>query len=215
MDVRKALVQATGFDVELENAANACVLAAVWFDHAPERNLVVITVSEGLGAGVLVDGRLVRGLGGMAGEFGHVPVDPRGPVCGCGSRGCWEVFASNRAAMRYYAESGGDPAVQNFASLMALADGGNARAAKALENMARHLGRGMRMVVAGLAPERIVVVGELTSSWSHFGPIVEAEVRAQALGGGPPARVTPAGEGGMARLRGTVALVLQKHFSEP
>jgi hypothetical protein len=71
----------------------------------------------------------------------------------------------------------------------------------------------MRMVVAGLAPERIVVVGDLTRSWHRFGPIIEAEVRAQTLAGGCTPRVTPANEDGMARLRGTVALVLQKHFS--
>ena len=100
-------MKATGLDVELENAANACVLATVWFDriHA-SRNLVVVTVSEGIGTGILVNGQLVRGFNGMAGEFGHVPLDPTGPLCGCGRRGCWEVFASNRAALRYYLESG-------------------------------------------------------------------------------------------------------------
>jgi predicted NBD/HSP70 family sugar kinase len=214
VDIRNPLVEATGLEVELENAANACVLAAVWFDHAPETNLVVLTVSEGIGTGILANGRLVRGLGGMAGEFGHVPVDPRGPLCGCGSRGCWEVFASNRAALRYYAESGGDTGILTFAELLSRADGGDGRAASSLETMAHHLGRGMRMVVAGLAPERIVVVGDLTKSWRRFGPIIEAEVRAQALAGGCPPHVMPAGEDGMARLRGTVALVLQKHFSE-
>ena len=215
VDIRNPLVEATGLEVELENAANACILAAVWFDQAPERNLVVLTVSEGIGTGILANGKLVRGLGGMAGEFGHVPVDPRGPQCGCGSRGCWEVYASNRAALRYYLESGGDSAVSTFPKLLARADAGDARADAALANMAHHLGRGMRMVVAGLAPERIVVVGDLTKSWSRFGPIIETEVRAQALAGGCPPQVTPAGEDGLARLRGTVALVLQKHFSEP
>jgi predicted NBD/HSP70 family sugar kinase len=150
----------------------------------------------------------------MAGEFGHVPVDPRGPLCGCGSRGCWEVFASTRAALRYYLEAGGDTGILTFGELLSRADNGDARASSALETMAHHLGRGMRMVVAGLAPERIVVVGDLTKSWKRFGPIIEAEVRAQALAGGCPPSVMPAGEDGMARLRGTVALVLQKHFSE-
>lgn len=213
VDIRNPLVEATGLEVELENAANACVLAAVWFDHAPERNLVVLTVSEGIGTGILANGQLVRGLGGMAGEFGHVPVDPRGPLCGCGSRGCWEVFASNRAALRYYFESDADPGGLSFPELLSRADHGDARAANALETMAHHLGRGMRMVVAGLAPERIVVVGDLTRSWHRFGPIIEAEVRAQTLAGGCTPHVTPANEDGMARLRGTVALVLQKHFS--
>jgi predicted NBD/HSP70 family sugar kinase len=80
--------------------------------------------------------------------------------------------------------------------------------------MAHYLGRGMRMIVAGLAPERIVVVGELTRSWHRVGPLVESEVQAQVLPGGCAPRVIPAHEDGMARLRGTVALVLQKDFGE-
>ena len=79
--------------------------------------------------------------------------------------------------------------------------------------MAQYLGRGMRMIVAGLAPERIVVVGDLTHSWHRFGSIIEAEIQAQVLAGGHAPLLVPAFEDGMARLRGTVALVLQKHFS--
>jgi predicted NBD/HSP70 family sugar kinase len=214
-DIRNPIIEATGLEVELENAANACVLATVWFDHVEEgRNLVVVTVSEGIGTGILVNGQLVRGLNGMAGEFGHVPLDSKGPVCGCGSRGCWEVFASNRAALRYYLEAGSAASGLSFTDLLSLADQGDTRAAKALETMAHYLGRGMRMIVAGLAPERIVVVGDLTRSWHRFGPVIEAEVQAQVLPGGRAPRVIPAHEDGMARLRGTVALVLQKDFGE-
>ena len=70
----------------------------------------------------------------------------------------------------------------------------------------------MRMIVAGLAPERIVVIGDLTRSWRRFGPVIESEVQAQVLPGGCAPRVIQVHEDGMARLRGTVALVLQKHF---
>ena len=213
VDIRNPIMKATGLEVVVENAANACVLAAVWFDHMEDcRNLVVITVSEGIGTGILANGQLVRGLNDMAGEFGHVPLDPKGPPCGCGGRGCWEVFASNRAALRYYFESGPEMADLSFAGLLSLADHGDKRAADALETMAHYLGRGMRMVVAGLAPERIVVVGDLTRSWHRFGPIIESEVQAQVLPGGCVPRLVPAYEDGMARLRGTVALVLQKDF---
>ncbi len=213
VDLRSPIAAATGLEVEMENAANACVLAAVWFDHMEEcRNLVVVTVSEGLGTGILANGELVRGLHGMAGEFGHVPLDLKGPVCGCGSRGCWEVFASNRAALRYYFESGPQPGGLTFPDLLSRADQGDTRAAQAIETMAHYLGRGMRMIVAGLAPERIVVVGDLTRSWHRFGPVIEAEVLEQVLPGGCPPRLVPAYEDGMARLRGTIALVLQKHF---
>jgi predicted NBD/HSP70 family sugar kinase len=148
----------------------------------------------------------------MAGEFGHVPLDPNGPVCGCGSRGCWEVFASNRAALRYYLEAGSPSEGLSFQDLLSLADQGNTRAIQALGLMARYLGSGMRMIVAGLAPERIIVVGDLTRSWHRFGPVIESDIQAQVLGGGSAPKLIPAHEDGMARLRGTVALVLQDDF---
>ncbi len=212
-DIREPIAQATGLEVELENAANACVLAAVWFDHVESRNMVVVTVSEGIGTGILVNGRLARGLSGMAGEFGHVPLDPNGPVCSCGSRGCWEVFGSNRAALRYYFESSAQAPGLAFPDLLTLADQGDGRAAAALEKMAQYLGRGMRMIVAGLDPEQILVVGDLTHAWPRFGPVIQAEVQAQVLPGASAPRLVPVHGHGMARLRGTVALVLQKHFA--
>jgi predicted NBD/HSP70 family sugar kinase len=210
-DIAQAVEKATGFDVEMENAANACVLAAVWFDHVESRNLVVLTVSEGIGSGVLVNGRLARGFSGMAGEFGHVPLDPEGPLCSCGGRGCWEVFASNRAALRYYFESSAQAGL-NFQDLLSLADQGDHRAVEALDTMAHFLGRGMRMIVAGLDPEQIFIIGDLTRSWHRFGPVIQAELQAHGLSGGVAPNLIPVHEDGMARLRGTVALVLQKHF---
>jgi predicted NBD/HSP70 family sugar kinase len=148
VDLRTPIAAATGLEVELENAANACALAAVWFDNLESfRNLVVLTVSEGIGAGILVNGQLARGLSSMAGEFGHVALDPEGPVCGCGSRGCWEMFASNRAAVRYYREairyyreSNAEPAELSFLELLNLADREDRAAAAALDRMAHYLG---------------------------------------------------------------------------
>lgn len=213
MDLRTPIASATGLEVELENAANACALAAVWFDHVGAfRNQVVVTVSEGIGTGILVNGQLACGLGGMAGEFGHVSLDPEGPLCSCGSRGCWEVFGSNRAAVRYYVEAVGEPAGLTFPDLLARAEQADAPALAALEKMAHHLGRGMRILVAGLSPERILVIGDLTRLWSFFGPLLEADVADQVMPGGQTPQVIPVHEDGMARLRGTVALVLRKHF---
>jgi len=212
VDLKTPFERATGLDVELENAANACVLSEVWFgEREGIRNLVVVTVSEGIGTGIFMNGQLVRGLHGAAGEFGHVPLDPSGPACTCGGRGCWEVFASNRAALRYYKEATGNSGNPSFQDVLDLAERGDRVAGRALDTMAHYLGRGMRMVVAGVAPEAIVIVGELTRSWQRFGPVVKSEVAAQTLAG-PPPEVAPALDGGLARLRGTVALVLQKHF---
>jgi predicted NBD/HSP70 family sugar kinase len=143
--LKEPLEQATGMRVELENAANACVLTEVWFGNLEKvRDLVVVTVSEGLGTGIFMNGQLVQGRHGMTGEFGHVPLDPAGPPCACGGRGCWEVYASNRAALRYYNESSPSPNGPTFHDLLALAEARDALAVRALEKMAHAIGRGMR-----------------------------------------------------------------------
>lgn len=216
-DLKNPIERATGLEVSLENAANACALAEMWFGRLENiRNLVAITVSEGIGTGIIAEGHLVRSRTGTAGEFGHVPLDWDGPVCSCGNRGCWEVLASNRAALRYYFESakGARRSAEKdlrFSDLLARAEGGDVLAAKALDNMATQLARGLRMVVAALAPEAIVLVGEFTAAWDRFKPYLQKEVQRQSISSAPVA-LLPAQNGAMARLRGTVALVLHKHF---
>lgn len=212
-DLAGALEQSTGMRVEMENAANACVLAEMWFGNADSvRDLVVVTVSEGIGTGISMNGHLVRGASGMVGEFGHVSLDPNGPLCGCGSRGCWEVYASNRAALRYYNEAHSGSNGMAFADLLSLADAGDTLAVKALDRMAHEIARGLRMVVTGLDPGEIVFVGEFIRRWEQFAPVIEAEVAKATLAGPAPRVRPPASDPSVARLRGTVALVLQKHF---
>ena len=212
-DLRGPLEKATGLPVEMENAANACVLAEVWFGQGElVRDVAVVTVSEGVGVGIFSGGRLVVGANGMAGELGHIPVDPDGPNCGCGARGCWEVYASNWAALRYYKEASPAGSDLTFKDVLTLGEKGDAAARTALERQAHAIGRGMRMIVAALSPEEIVFVGEFTRLWDSLGALIVAEVKAAVLVGKPP-RVRPAAaEPSVARLRGTVALVLQKHF---
>ena len=216
-DLKTPIERETGLEVALENAANACALAEIWFGRANTiRNLVTVTVSEGIGTGIVADGRLVRGASGTAGEFGHFPLDPEGPVCNCGRRGCWEVLASDRAAVRYYFESTSRlsrsrQANLEFAGLLSLAEKGDILAIKALDKMAGHLARGVRMLVAGLAPEAILFVGEFTSAWSRFEPRIKSEVQLQTLSP-VPVTLIPARDGELTRLRGNVALVLYKHF---
>ena len=211
------VAQATGLPVELENAANACVLAAVWFDKMDEcRNLLCVLVAEGIGTGILANGQLVRGHNGLAGEFGHVSIDPNGPLCSCGGRGCWEVFGSNRAAVNHYRRLRPDaPADLEFTGILTRADEGDAAAAQVIDTMARFLGEGVRMLVAALAPEKIVMIGDLTRSWDRYGATMEQTMRGPLLVGEHAPQLIPLHADGAARLRGTVALVLQKHFGTP
>jgi predicted NBD/HSP70 family sugar kinase len=213
VDIKTPLARASGLEVEIENAANACALAEAWF--GPDEiahDLVVVTVSEGIGTGLFMNGQLVQGPGGMAGEFGHATLEADGPLCGCGNRGCWEMLASNSAAVRYYNQSEETNNGPSFLELLALADQGNVKALQALGTQALYLGRGLRMLAVGLAPAAIVIVGEITRAWDRFGPIIKREVTAFPLPGRTP-DIHPAHDGETARLRGTVALVLQKHFA--
>jgi len=104
-DLRGAIEKRMKLPVHVANAAIACLLAQLTFHHDEgNRDAVLITTSEGIGAGIFANGSFITGHDGMAGEFGHISIDPQGPECACGRRGCWEVFASCRAALRYFRE---------------------------------------------------------------------------------------------------------------
>lgn len=196
--------------VEMENAANASVLAERWFgEFGGASHMIAVSVSEGIGTGLLVDGRLLRGRGDMAGEFGHMSIEESGPVCGCGNVGCWETLASNRAGLRYYHELFPEGDVTTFRQLLDLALGGDANALRAIDRMASYLARGLAMLVAGLAPEVIIIVGDCTALWARIAPIIESHLAAKSITGHVP-RVVPALDGDAARLRGAAALVLHK-----
>jgi predicted NBD/HSP70 family sugar kinase len=197
--------------VELTNAANACLLAELWSGKLDGiRNAVLITVSEGVGGAILANGQIVTSRSGLAGEFGHSPIDPSGPLCGCGQHGCWEVFASSNAALRYYAEIHPEMTSVNIHELLHLADEEDPDAIAALTRQAACLGRGLRLVTAALAPEVILIAGDITASWARFGPTIQAEMEASMLAGNAP-QLGITNDGEFARLRGAAAVVLQRH----
>lgn len=226
VDLKPPLEAATGLPVELENAANACALAELWSGRHGEgvSNLVTVTVSEGIGVGMVVNGQLLRGTTGMSGEFGHVTLAPEGPPCRCGNRGCWEMMASSSAATRFYAESASVRKSESrsrsvtakvpFGDILRLVEQGDPQACKALDRMAHYLGAGIAMLVTGLAPDVLIVVGEVTRAWERIGPIVAEEVKQRSFTQAAT-RIVPADPETQPRLRGTIALVLQKHFGAP
>ncbi len=205
--LKSKIERATGLRVSMDNVANACALSEVWFGSSNGmHDLVVVNVSEGISTGVFANGELLRGVNGMAGEFGHVQVDPGGILCACGNHGCWETFASNSAAIRFYNEVVAPPKPPSFEELVRLSQHGDEAAIQALRRMAENLGRGLRMVTTVLAPKEIVVVGGITAVWHIYGSIVEAELKKHALAAPPILR--PAYDGNSTRLLSAVALVV-------
>lgn len=209
-DLQKVIQKTMGLPVKMENAATACLLAELTFKRIDGvRDIVLVTVSEGVGTGVFANGQLITGNRGMAGEFGHASLDPTGLLCSCGRKGCWETFASCRAALRYYREFRPNGPTVTFHELLNLAEEGDEHAAKALAKQATYIGRGLQLIIAGLSPGLILVAGDITSAWHRFGPTIENEAAKLTLGGALP-RILPTHEGEIARLRGAAALVFQR-----
>jgi predicted NBD/HSP70 family sugar kinase len=210
-DIKQVVERRMGLPTEMENAATACLMSELWFGRMDGvRDAVLITVSEGIGAGILANGQIISGRHGMAGEFGHISIDPAGPRCACKQIGCWEVFGSCNAALRYYSELEPKARRLTFHELLNLAEEGNGHAIAALAKQAKYIGKGLRMVTAALSPEVILIAGDITSAWERFAPLIQAELDELPLTRTAP-RLLPTHEGDVARLRGAAALLLHRH----
>jgi predicted NBD/HSP70 family sugar kinase len=213
-DIKGAIQRGTGLSVELDNEANACLLAETWFGRMDGvRNAVLVTISEGVGTSILSNGQIIYGEHGMAGEFGHIPLDINGPLCGCGARGCWEMYASSSAALRYYTESKPKLPLRTIEDLMRLAGEEDAHAIAALKKQAEYIGKGLRLISATLAPELILIAGDIVAAWTQFGSVIEEAFSNVVLAGLKP-RLTPIHEAEVARLRGAAILVLLRRSSQ-
>lgn len=212
-DIRSVLAERLGLSVELENDANACLLSELWFGRLDgTRNAVLLAISEGVGASLLADGHLISGRLGLAGEFGHICVEPAGPLCGCGRRGCWEVFASTRATLEFFRSLDPDAEEIEYRELCQLAMESDEAAVQALRRQAQFIGRGLRMVTAALSPEVILFAGDISHGWPLLLPDIEREFKKNLLAGDLPG-LACTGDGLRAHLLGAAAIVLQRHAS--
>jgi predicted NBD/HSP70 family sugar kinase len=224
LSLREPIAAGLGLPVEIENSGKACALAQLWATrgNAAPSNFVYITVSDGLGVGVVLGGELVRGQHNIAGEFGHVPINIDGPRCGCGATGCWEAYVSNLATLsRYFGRDQRDRAATADAAgmtiddLVARARGGDAKARAALLATARYLGLGLGAVVNAIDPSLVYISGEITAAWDLIEATVRAGLAERALtppAGATPITVVPPEQ--YPRLRGAAALVAAPAFAK-
>lgn len=178
--LRGRLARGWSVPVLVDNDTKAAALAERLFGAGRDvADFVVVAGHSGIGGAVHLDGRLVRGSGGFAGEIGHVTVEPGGRLCGCGDRGCLEAYVSERAiADRLRAL--GRPA-DGYEAAAALAADGDAVARQVLEEAGRLLGRVLADTVDLLDPERIVLAGALTHVAAFLVAPIEAALAAPAL----------------------------------
>ncbi|MBN2046812.1 MAG: ROK family protein [Anaerolineaceae bacterium] len=205
------LTQLVGCPVFIENDADAAALGEFcWGAGQGARSLIYVTVSTGIGAGVILNGQLYRGAGGAHPEIGHHVISEHGPLCYCGARGCWQEMASGTAMAHRYVESHPDQPL-NAAEICHMAKNGDVSAMQAVKEEAHYLGLGLANLITLFLPERIVLGGGVMESFELFEPGMMTVIRAQC-GMVPHERVQilPAQMRGGAGLVGAGAVFLHR-----
>ncbi len=168
----EVLAREFGVTVALENDADAAALGEVRWGSAKARGRVVfVTVGTGIGASVILDNKVYRGVGHCHPEIGHHIIDPAGPPCTCGTQGCWESWASGPALAQWARKSappGYDPEKITAQRICEEAEKGNSWAQQAVEHEAYYLGLGLANIVNIFAPQAILLGGSVMKSAHLF-----------------------------------------------
>ncbi len=175
----KAMIgEATGLGVAIENDGIAAALGEWRFGAGRGlSNLVYVTVSTGIGGGVVMDGRLAHGRKGLSAHIGHMTIVRDGELCACGNLGCWEAYA-NGAAFSRRAGPGADGAPR---TVFAAAEAGDARALDLVAQEADWLGVGIANLLHLYSPEAVIVGGGLSNGLALMAPGIEARIRRAAM----------------------------------
>ncbi|WP_327693190.1 ROK family transcriptional regulator [Streptomyces sp. NBC_00459] len=168
-----------GFPLTVDNEANLGALAELWLGDSTPPDFLHVSAEIGIGAAVVVDGRLLRGTRGFAGELGHVPVYPDGPECACGGRGCLEQYAGEEAVMR---AAGVEPGEDRVGLLAERAARGDTDVRRALDGAGTALGIALTGAVNLLDPEIVVLGGALSGLAPWLLPSLEAELARRTAG---------------------------------
>lgn len=184
------IYKATGLPVFIANDTRAWALAEKLFGHSQENdNSVLISIHHGLGAGIILDGRVLQGRHGNIGELGHIQIDPNGKRCHCGNIGCLETVASSQAireeVVRRISEGEGsilaDQEEMSIESICEAAANGDPLAVDVIEKLGRYLGSAIAIVINLFNPEKILIGGVINQAKEVLYPAVRRCIEEQSL----------------------------------
>ncbi|MFN8038202.1 MAG: ROK family transcriptional regulator [Acidimicrobiales bacterium] len=202
--------------VRLDNEANLAALAHVGRVLAPEADLVVVSAGVGVGAGVVLGGRLFRGAHGFGGELGHLVVDPSGRRCRCGNRGCLETVVGLRHVLRAAGVRAGTDPEMALRRVVARLAAGDVRARDALDQVALALTDGLAAAVDLLDPDAVVLAGWPVAVADHLLPRLERDVTRRVLGARVAGvRLVPSPLGDRAAVAGAARVTLDRVLEDP
>ncbi|AQZ63764.1 Xylose-responsive transcription regulator, ROK family [[Actinomadura] parvosata subsp. kistnae] len=219
MPVGERLRRRLHLPVLVENDVNALAAAERLYGRGrTHSDFLVLTIGRGVGAAIVADGRVYRGARGGAGEFGHLPVDPEGPPCGCGARGCLEAFVGSAGllaaarAKRGLARADASDPLGAVAALGRAAAGGEQAAREVFAEAGAILGRAAAGLINVVDPEVVVVLGEGTADWPLWRAGFEPALRAQLYPGRRDIAVEVESWDDTSWAQGAAALVLATPF---
>ncbi|MCQ4083060.1 ROK family transcriptional regulator [Streptomyces sp. RB6PN25] len=212
---REELAVRLGMPVHVDNDANLGALGElVWGGGRGVKDLAYIKVASGVGAGLVINGRIYRGPGGTAGEIGHITLDESGPVCRCGNRGCLETFTAARYVLELLRASHGPELT--VPKMVQLAREGDPGCRRVIADVGRHVGMGVANLCNVLNPSRVVLGGDLAEAGELvLGPIRESVARYAIPSAARQLSVVPGGLGARAEVLGALALVLSEMGDSP
>lgn len=184
--VRSEIENRLGTPVYLENDANAAALGEQWLGAARNvDNMMILTLGTGIGSALIFHGKIWHGMAGMAGEFGHMTLDPDGPKCKCGNQGCLEEYASATAVVRMARESGlaaseADSKLTAEA-VYAMALAGDVKARAIFQRVGRALGVAIATIINALNLPMHVIGGGVSGAWDLFSPAIFEELRWRSM----------------------------------
>jgi predicted NBD/HSP70 family sugar kinase len=209
----------TSLPLTVENEANFAALAELWLagEGHDRRDFIHVSAEVGIGAGVVIDGELLRGTRGFAGELGHVPVQPDGPRCACGGSGCLEQYAGEAALLRAAGISvrGAGGRTAALARLRALASDSDDAALRALRRAGRALGIALAGAANLLDPRAVLLGGALTGLAPWLLPALEGELRQRTTTPGAVPEVAVSAVGGDAPSLGAAHSVVRTVLNDP
>lgn len=175
--------------IAVGNDAKASALAELWFgaQGVDLSNFVFLSIGDGIGAGIVVEGKLLEGEFQAAGEVGHMILIERGEKCVCGNYGCWERYASDNATVKRYLleRNGTSKHTNNLAvnDILEMAKKGDELAKKVLNETGEFLGLGIATIVKAYDPHAIIIGGKITQAWDIIYPQILKEVEKRAFYG--------------------------------
>jgi predicted NBD/HSP70 family sugar kinase len=203
-----------GLPVVLENDVRALTAAERWFGAGKDAaSFVLVTVGSGIGCGMVVNGAVVSGAHGVAGEIGHLTVDPEGPECHCGNRGCVEAIGADPAIVRQANQLPGVN-VQTPAEAAALAHEGHEGVRAVYARAGRAIGLGIAAVVNLIGPEKVIISGEGLAAYDLFEEQVRATFTQHAFGTAAQCDITVCPLGFEEWARGAAAVAIQSFISQ-